>query len=120
MKTALLIITVILVLALIITAVYWYKKHATKSQKIKVTQWLLWAVSEAEKQLGSNTGKLKLAMVYDMFLARFPQVARVMSFTVFSMLVDKALKQMADMIAGNPNIENLITGGLKSEKNSIV
>lgn len=61
-------------------------------------QWLLWAVNEAEEALGGGTGQRKLRMVYDMFLVRFPQVARVMTFETFSALVDEALEQMEGML----------------------
>jgi hypothetical protein len=96
-------------LSLIGVGIYWYKSKATAKQKEKVTQWLLWAVSEAESQLGSNTGQLKLAMVYDLFLTKFPKAAKAMSFAMFSTLVDKALDQMKIMIQSNPAIAKVIT-----------
>ncbi|MFR6482019.1 MAG: hypothetical protein ACLUPD_10785 [Anaerotignum faecicola] len=45
-------------------------------QREKVKEWLLLAVTEAEKELGSGTGQLKLRYVYDLFLRRFPAVAK--------------------------------------------
>lgn len=44
----------------------------TEKQLAKVKEWLLWAVTEAEKDLGGGTGKLKLRQVYDLFVQRFP------------------------------------------------
>lgn len=98
----------IVAISLLTLGFIWYKTKATKKQQEKVTQWLLWAVCEAEKQLGSDTGQLKLAMVYDLFLSRFPKVAKSMSFAVFSVLVDKAIDQMKIMIGNNPKIAKII------------
>lgn len=82
------------------TAVKFFKLPSDAQLK-KVREWLLYAVTEAEKQLGSGTGKLKLRYVYDMFIGKFPAVAKVITFEQFSILVDDALKEMREMIATN-------------------
>ena len=64
----------------------------------KVQSWLLWAVTQAEGEFGSGTGKLKLAMVYDMFIAKFPKLQAVIPYKLFSQLVDKALDAMREML----------------------
>ena len=71
--------------------------------------WLVYAVAEAEKVLGSKTGQLKLRMVYDMAVARFPIMAKMLPFNLFGKLVDSALDVMKDMIAKNENIAVAIT-----------
>lgn len=71
--------------------------------------WLVWAVSEAEKVLGSGTGQLKLRYVYDMAVLRFPIVAKIIPFKLFSGMVDAALKVMSDMIKNNTSIAEAIT-----------
>ena len=71
--------------------------------------WLVWAVAEAEAVLGSKTGQLKLRYVYDLAVARFPIMAKVLPFAVFSKLVDAALAVMNDMIANNTSIAEAIT-----------
>ena len=71
--------------------------------------WLVYAVAEAEKVLGSNTGQLKLRMVYDLAVARFPIMAKMLPFNLFGKLVDAALDVMKDMIAKNENIALAIT-----------
>lgn len=64
----------------------------------KVQSWLLWAVTQAESEFGSGTGKLKLAMVYDMFIAKFPKLQAVIPYKLFSRLVDKSLEAMREML----------------------
>lgn len=71
--------------------------------------WLVYAVAEAEKVLGSGTGQLKLRMVYDMAVARFPIMAKILPFNLFSKFVDAALNVMNDMIANNATIAEAIT-----------
>ena len=71
--------------------------------------WLVWAVSEAEKVLGSGTGQLKLRYVYDMAVLRFPIVAKIIPFKLFSRMVDAALDIMNEMITNNTSIAEAIT-----------
>lgn len=67
---------------------------AIRSRKITITDWLLLAVTEAEKQLGSGTGQQKLKRVYLWFTERFPVASYFVSFDIFSAWVDKALDIM--------------------------
>ena len=69
--------------------------------------WLLWAVLKAETELGDGTGQLKLLMVYNMFIERFPVISKFMPFKVFSILVDKALDKMKDILQ-NEAIQNIV------------
>ena len=78
--------------------VFLFFKKPTASQIKAVKEWLLYAVIEAERQLGSGTGDLKLRYVYDMFVGKFPFVAKLISFETFSMFVDNALVKMEEMI----------------------
>lgn len=71
--------------------------------------WLVWAVSEAEKTLGSKTGKLKLRYVYDAAVSRFSIIAKLIPFGLFSLMVDSALETMRDMIETNEAIKISIT-----------
>lgn len=81
--------------------------------------WLVWAVSEAEKVLGSGTGQLKLRLVYDMAVARFPIVAKLIPFKLFSNMVDAALKIMTEMIKNNASIAEAITNQIEGEDDGI-
>lgn len=71
-------------------------------------QWLVWAVSEAEAMFGSNTGKLKLRYAYELAVKRFPVLAKMIPFGMFSKMVDNALDIMRDMIENNKNIADAI------------
>ena len=46
-------------------------------------EWLLYAVTEAERLLGSGTGKFKLRMVYNWFISNCPILSRWVSLKPF-------------------------------------
>lgn len=87
---------------------YIFINKPTDEQIKKVKQWLLFAVAQAEKELGSGTGQLKLRFVYDMFLIKFPYLSRFISFEMFSKLVDEALDRFEELIRSNEKIQNYV------------
>ena len=93
------ILTIILVVILVAGGIY------VKGFK----DWLVWAVSEAEATFGSNTGKLKIRYAYDLAIKRFPVIAKIIPFKIFSKFVDSALDVMRDMIENNKSIAEAIT-----------
>lgn len=76
----------------------------------KIKSWLLWAVTQAEKEFGGGTGKLKLAFVYDMFIAKFPKLQAIVPYAMFSALVDEALVLMREMLK-NDKIQAFVEKG---------
>ena len=83
------------------------------NQKQKVIEWLKYAVSMAESELGKQTGQLKLRLVYDRFVEKFPIIASLLPFAVFSSWVDVALATMNKWIEAKGTIGNYIqTGGI--------
>lgn len=88
-------------LAYIAYIVYQVFNSPADEQLEKVREWLLWAVTEAEKAFGGGTGKLKLRWVYDLFVVRFPWLVKVVGFELFSELVDDALEEMHNLLATN-------------------
>lgn len=79
----------------------------SKGEKIKcVKKWLLYAVKCAEDEFGSKTGQIKLGFVYDLFVKRFPSVARFISFDTFCIYVDEALEELKEMFKDKEKEEN--------------
>lgn len=76
----------------------------------KCKEWLLWAVVQAEAELGSGTGQLKLRAVYDLFIQRFPAIAKAISFDTFMVWVDDALIEMREMLKQNKAVKELVEG----------
>jgi hypothetical protein len=72
----------------------------TKNQLLKkVKEWLIFAVSDADKYLEGEAGALKLRAVYDEFLSKFPSLVKWVSFDTFSNLVDDALDTYKGIIS---------------------
>lgn len=105
-----LIVAALAVIAAVVVAVARFVGLPTEKQLAKVKEWLLWAVTEAEKDLGGGTGKLKLRQVYDLFVQRFPWLAKAVSFELFSSLVDEALKEMREMLDNNQAVKAFVEG----------
>ena len=100
-----LIVALACVLALIISLVVNFFKLPNSKKIEAVKEWLKLAVVEAEKTLGSQTGQLKLRLCYDLFVQRFPEVAKFVSFETFSSWVDDALDWMKKQVESNDAVK---------------
>lgn len=78
-------------IGLLLISVIMFAVKMIKDEKATVMEWLVSAVVQAEAELGSGTGRLKLKMVYDMFMRRFPTASVFVSLDTFSGWVDIAL-----------------------------
>lgn len=110
------IVVALAILAVAIVAIVRFVGLPTASQLAKVKEWLLWAVTEAEKELGGGTGQLKLRQVYDLFVTRFPWLAKLISFELFSDMVDEALEEMRHLLDTNTAVAAFVSGS--TEQNS--
>ena len=89
-------------------AIYVFINKPTKEQISKIKEWLLYAVMEAEKELGGGTGQLKLKFVYDMFITRFPALSTMISFTAFNKLVEEVLEEFKEILETNESIKEYV------------
>ena len=78
------------------------------TDKARVKEWLRYAVTIAEQELGSGTGQIKLRQVYDMFIERFPIFSKFISFNLFSSWVDTALDFLREQLEKNQKIKELV------------
>ncbi len=99
-------------LGMVIYAVYRFAGLPTEKQVSKIKEWLIWACIEAEKELQSGTGQLKLRQVYDMFCAvpAFSSAAKIISFETFSEWVKEALKTAKEMLSKNTKLAVYVYG----------
>lgn len=109
------ILAFIVVCVVIGVAIYYFVKKPTSEQLEAVKEWLLWAVTKAERELGGKTGQLKLRMVYDMFVVRFPWLAKIISFSMVSDWVDEALIKMRKMLETNEAVQAIVEGDAKCQ-----
>ena len=113
------IVAAIAILAVAIVAIVRFVGLPTASQLAKVKEWLLWAVTEAEKELGGGTGQLKLRQVYDLFVTRFPWLAKLISFELFSTMVDEALDEMRHLLDTNTAVAAFVSGSTEQKSEEV-
>ena len=94
----------------VVYIIYHIVNYPSDKKLLKLKEWLLYAVTEAEKNLGSGTGQIKLRYVYDMFLLKFPYLAKVITFEIFSRLVDEALEKFRELLKTNKSIAEYVKG----------
>ncbi len=104
------IVAVIVLAALAVIAGIKFFRLSAAEQKERIKEWLLYAVTSAETELGGGTGKLKLATVYDMFVKAFPVLKNFITVEAFSALVDEALEEMRAMLSNNRKINDIVSG----------
>ena len=95
------IVALVIVAIALVCGIIWFVKLPKEKQIASIKEWLKFAVIEAEKELGSGTGQLKLRMVYDMAVKQFPFIVQLIPFDTFSGWVDEALDWMRCQLAEN-------------------
>lgn len=99
-------ILAILIIAFMFLITYINLPNSKKATKVK--EWLLFAVVQAEKELGSGTGQLKLRYVYNLALSKFPIFIKLIPFELFSSFVDGALQQLENLIEDSEGVKKYI------------
>ena len=95
------IIALVIVAIALVCGIIWFVKLPKDKKIANIKEWLKFAVVDAEKELGSGTGQLKLRMVYNMAVKQFPFIVQLIPFDTFSGWVDEALDWMRDQLAEN-------------------
>ena len=96
-------ILAIIIIAFMFLITYIKLPNSKKAKKVK--EWLLFAVVQAEKELGSGTGQLKLRYVYNLALSKFPVFIKLIPFELFSSFVDGALQQLGNLIEDSEGVK---------------
>ena len=85
-----------------------FSQLPSHEQLARVQEWLLYAVTKAEKELGSGTGQIKLRYVYDMFVDRFPALEKKVTFNIFNNMVEEALDRMEEILIDNTAVKEYV------------
>ena len=83
-------------------------KMTREQQFANIKEWLKWAVTQAEIALGGGTGQLKLRLVYNLAVEKFPWIVKVISFETFSKWVDEALIWLNNQLESNKAIKEMV------------
>lgn len=98
-----LIIGMVMVIIAVGIGAYRFFTLSSKEQKYKIRTVVLALVIEAEKMYGSKTGKVKLAHVYSLLIARFPYLKYV-PLSFIEKLIDESLEEMRELLETKPEI----------------
>lgn len=102
------IVALVIVAIALVYGIIWFVKLPKEKQIANIKEWLKYAVVEAERELGSGTGQLKLRMVYDMAVKQFPFIVQLIPFDTFSKWVDEALDWMRGQLAENKAAQSYV------------
>ena len=102
------IVALVIIAIALVCGVIWFVKLPKEKKIANIKEWLKYAVTQAEKELGSGTGQLKLRMVYDMAVKQFPFIVQLIPFSIFSGWVDEALDWMRSQLAENKAAQNYV------------
>lgn len=103
-------IAAVIAVCFAVAAVVKFFRQPSAQQITKVKEWLLWAVVSAEREFGGGTGAVKLRSVYDLFVARWPLIAKLIAFETFSGWVDEALDKMRELLEKDLNVAAYVYG----------
>lgn len=98
-------------LILVLSAVYAvlrFLKLTPKQQLDKVKTALLYMVTEAEKELKSETGRVKRSMVWEWLVERFPIISLFITEEKYDELLDQALDEFRKMLENNRNLYDYV------------
>lgn len=106
----------LIIVAVGVVTVIQFIKSPKSSQMVKIKEWLIWACLEAERQMGSKLGTAKLRWTYDLFIQRFPFMSKIISFEIYSSLVDEALITVRKMLESNTKAREYVNGEVVTVK----
>ena len=98
-------------LGVLVVKIIDFVKKPSEQQIAALKEWLKLAVTEAEAELGSGTGQLKLRAVYEMAVEISPWVEKFIAFETFSTWVDEALEWMNTQLETNENVKAYVVDG---------
>lgn len=84
-------------------------KKPKEEQLKELEKYLRYLVWQAEEYFGSKTGQLKLAMVYNLAVQKFPWIAEVMTYEEFDQkYVKGALEWLKKQLEENQAVRTLL------------
>ena len=104
--------------AVIATAIVKVKEWTQKPSAEQISglkEWLVYAVAEAEHELGTKTGILKLRRVYDKAISKFLWLELIFSFEDFEELVKEALAKLKKLADENEEVKKYIEANYPEE-----
>lgn len=90
----------------------WWENLGKDEKTKRVKNWLVYAVTAAEKLYGPKMGVIKLQYVYEEFTKLFPVFAKKLPYDTFKDMVDEALAVMKHLQETNSTFNEYIEEGV--------
>lgn len=104
------------ILAAIVLMIVKFLKLTPKQQLSRIQTVLLSLVTEAERALGTKTGKVKRAAVYSAVVKKFPVLSVIISESTFDKLLDDTLKQFQELLETNDQLYEYVYNRPRGEE----
>ncbi|MFA9375743.1 MAG: phage holin, LLH family [Lachnotalea sp.] len=104
---------IVIIILMVLEAVWFilvFLKLTPKQQIERVQRALLYLVTEAEKQLKSNTGKAKRSLVWNWIKEKFPIISIFITEAQYDTILDKALEELRTLLETNSSLYDYVYG----------
>ena len=105
-----LIVALAAIICVVIAGAVCFFKLPTNKKIESLKKTLRYLVTEAERELGSKVGQLKLAKVYQIAVSQYPWLATFISYEQFDSWVKEALVWMEKQMEINPSFKAYVEG----------
>ncbi len=85
-----------------------FLKLTPKQQMKKLQVALLYMVTEAEKEMGSETGRVKRSMVWEWLVKRFPVITLFLTEEKYDELLEQALAEFRKLLESNEKLYDYV------------
>lgn len=98
----------IVLVTLAVYALLTFLKLTPKQQMKKLQVALLYMVTEAEKEMGSETGRVKRSMVWEWLVKRFPVITLFLTEEKYDELLEQALAEFRKLLESNEKLYDYV------------
>lgn len=98
----------IVLITLAVYAILEFLKLTPKQQMKKLQVALLYMVTEAEKEMGSETGRVKRSMVWEWLVKRFPVITLFLTEEKYDELLEQALIEFRKLLESNEKLYDYV------------
>lgn len=98
----------IVLMTLAVYTILEFLKLTPKQQMKKLQVALLYMVTEAEKEMGSETGRVKRSMVWEWLVKRFPVITLFLTEEKYDELLEQALIEFRKLLESNEKLYDYV------------
>lgn len=98
----------IVLMTLAVYTILGFLKLTPKQQMKKLQVALLYMVTEAEREMGSETGRVKRSMVWEWLVKRFPVITLFLTEEKYDELLEQALAEFRKLLESNEKLYDYV------------